>query len=173
MRATRDSRRHRLVRNFAAVVCALFVYYGVPLDLEIGPVGLIGIALFLVGVGGLGWLTTRRIRHLLARPETTGRQVDGILLLLTVMIVFFALSYYLLDQRDPGQFDGIETRTDALYYTVVTLGTVGYGDVHATGQAARVVTMVQIVFDLVVVGVLLAVGTTSITRRLSPDRTGP
>ena len=41
--------------------------------------------------------------------------------------------------------------------TVVTLGTVGYGDVHAIGQLARVVTMVQVAFDLVVIGALIAV----------------
>ena len=39
----------------------------------------------------------------------------------------------------------------------VTLGTVGYGDVHAVGQLARVITMIQVAFDLVVIGALIAV----------------
>ncbi|WP_459549990.1 ion channel [Nocardia sp. X0981] len=46
------------------------------------------------------------------------------------------------------------------------MATVGFGDIHAAGQEGRIATMIQTVFDLVVIGVLLAVLTTEITRRL-------
>lgn len=36
-----------------------------------------------------------------------------------------------------AQFDGIETVVDAVYFTAVTGSTVGYGDVHATTETAR------------------------------------
>ncbi|UGT64476.1 potassium channel family protein [Nocardia asteroides] len=158
-----DSHRTRLLRNGIAILCALLVYYGIPLNLNLEG-RIIGVLVFLVGLAGLAQVTDRHIRRLTAAPQRAGRQVDGILLLLTVTVVFFALTYYLLAKNDPGQFDGLVTRTDALYYTIVTLGTVGFGDVHAVGQTARVVTMLQIVFDLVVVGILLAVATGAITR---------
>ena len=76
--------------------------------------------------------------------------------LLCLAVSFFARAYYLLAQL-PGQFDGLRTRTDALYFTVSTLSTVGYGDVHATGQLARAAVTVQIVFDLVFIGAAAAV----------------
>ncbi|WP_067653242.1 potassium channel family protein [Nocardia harenae] len=160
-----DSHGIRVLRNGTAVLCALLIYYGIPLELNLAGRAL-GSIVFLVAFAGLTRLIDRHVRRLTAAPRQAGRQVDGILLLLTVTIVFFALTYYLLARNDPAQFDGLETRTDALYYTIVTLGTVGYGDVRATGQAARIVTMLQIVFDLVVVGVLLAVATGTITRGL-------
>ncbi|MFC8046988.1 potassium channel family protein [Nocardia sp. NPDC057353] len=160
-----DSHGLRLLRNGIAVLCALLIYYGIPLNLNFGD-RVLGAVAFLIGFAGLAQLIDRHVRRLTAAPLRAGRQVDGILLLLTVTIIFFALTYYLLARNDPAQFDGLETRTDALYYTIVTLGTVGYGDVRATGQAARIVTMLQIVFDLVVVGVLLAVATGTITRGL-------
>jgi hypothetical protein len=47
---------------------------------------------------------------------------------------------------------GISTRTDALYFTVATLTTVGYGDVHAQGQIARSLVTLQLLFDVVFVG---------------------
>ena len=75
------------------------------------------------------------------------------------MVALFALTYYIIQTTDPTQFESLETRTDALYYTVVTLGTVGYGDVHAVGQLARVISMIQVAFDLVVIGALIAVAT--------------
>ena len=59
---------------------------------------------------------------------------------------------------------GLDTRTDALYFTVVTLGTVGYGDVHPVGQAARLIATTQIAFDLVFVAALLSVFSSRVTR---------
>ena len=43
---------------------------------------------------------------------------------------------------------------DALYFTMSTIATVGFGDVHATGQAARVVVTLQIFLDLIFVGLV-------------------
>lgn len=161
------SGRIRLLRNAAAVICALLLYYNVPVARRPDGALMGGVSAtvaFLVGVIGLLWLVTRQIRRYLAAPEGAGQQVDGILLLLMVVIVFFAQFYFRLEIHDPSQFDGLSTRTDALYYTIVTLGTVGFGDVYAVGQGARIAVMIQIVFDLIVIGTLLAVMTSSIVR---------
>ncbi|MGM7647126.1 potassium channel family protein [Nocardia sp. JW2] len=158
------------VRNGAAAVCALLLYYSVPVgwvfELDAWPGRVAGVVVFVASVAGLGWLVWRRIEHLLAESTAVGERVDGVLLVLCIVCVVFALVYYRMQQLHPNQFTGLETRTDALYYTLVTLGTIGYGDIHATGQAARIVTMVQIVFDLVVLGTLLAIVTTSVTSRI-------
>ncbi|MET8777830.1 potassium channel family protein [Nocardia sp. NPDC004654] len=165
----RVSGSRHVLRNVAALVCALLFFYGVPMEWNFAdswPGRVAGLTAFLAGVGGLIWLTARRINRYLREPQATGGRVDGMLLMLCVVAMFFALYYYRLAVHYPGQFEGLETRTDALYYTIVTLGTVGYGDIHATGQAARIATMVQIVFDLVVIGSLLAIVSTGITHRL-------
>src|SRR4030095_7505227 len=44
-------------------------------------------------------------------------------------------------------------RTDALYFTITVFSTVGFGDIAPLATAARVTTMVQMLGDLVVVGV--------------------
>jgi voltage-gated potassium channel len=49
------------------------------------------------------------------------------------------------------QFDGLETKVDGLYFALVTLTTVGFGDIVPVGQTARAVVTVQVAFDLVVV----------------------
>ncbi|MFC8386410.1 potassium channel family protein [Nocardia sp. NPDC057272] len=160
----------RVMRNGAAALCAVLLYYSVPVgwmfELDAWPGRLSGVFIFVAGVAGLAWLVWRRIENYLRAPTAAGAQVDGLLLLVCIVGVVFALFYYRLQQLHPDQFDGLETRTDALYYTLVTLGTVGYGDVHAVGQAARIATMVQIVFDLVVLGTLLTIITTSVTGRV-------
>ncbi|WP_083884305.1 potassium channel family protein [Nocardia higoensis] len=166
------SPRIRALRHGAAVLFALLLFYGVPVDRWPGTslAGVVATVAFVIGVLGLLWLVARQIRRYLDAPEGTDRRVDGILLLLVVVIVFFAQFYYRLEVHDPAQFDGLRTRTDALYYTIVTLGTVGFGDVQASGQAARIAVMIQIVFDLIVIGTLLAVMTTSIVRRVEAGR---
>ncbi|MBW0270829.1 voltage-gated potassium channel protein [Nocardia sp. MH4] len=165
------------LRNGAAAVCALLLYYSVPLsgpfELDAWPGEVFGIVSFIAGVIGLAWLVWRRIQHFLNAPDSAGGRVDGVLLVVCIVCVVFSLFYYRLQQRQPDQFDGLVTRTDALYYTMSTLGTVGYGDVHAVGQVARIAAMVQIAFDLVVIGTLATIVTSSVTRRLAAFRPPP
>ncbi|MGW5924027.1 potassium channel family protein [Nocardia fluminea] len=159
-----------VMRNGSAALCALLFYYSVPVgwvfELDAWPGRALGVCTFLIGVFGLAWLVWRRVQSFLRAPTAAGGRVDGLLLIVCVVGSVFALFYYRLQQLHPDQFAGLETRTDALYYTLVTLGTVGFGDVHAVGQVARVATMVQIVFDLVVLGTLLTIITSSVTSRI-------
>jgi voltage-gated potassium channel len=74
----------------------------------------------------------------------------GLPVVLFLIIVVFA-SFYTVLARVPGQFQGLSTRTDSLYFTVTTLSTVGYGDIYPAGQAARIVATVQIMFGMVLV----------------------
>jgi hypothetical protein len=51
----------------------------------------------------------------------------------------------------------MSTRIDAVYFTVTTLSTVGFGDVHAVGQAARLVVTGQILVNLAFLGIVVRV----------------
>lgn len=155
----------RLIRTSATLTCTLLVYYGLPLRMS-GLSDVAGMILFVAGFVGLMWLIVRQARRYVARPSDATERLMGVLTVLYIVVVFFALSYYLIERNSPEQFDGLVTRTDALYYAIVTLGTVGYGDVRAIGQAARAVTMVQIIFDLVVIGALFAVASAQVVDRL-------
>ena len=57
----------------------------------------------------------------------------------------------MLFRSHDGQFEGLRTRVDAVYFTVTTISTVGYGDVHAVGRSARVAVTTQILLDLTVI----------------------
>ncbi|MFI5714243.1 potassium channel family protein [Nocardia sp. NPDC051750] len=177
MASRRISGRAHLWRNAGTVVFALLFYYFVPLGFDFPgywPLRVVTVVAFTAGVAGLAWLAYRRLGQFLIASRDTGHRVDGLLFLVSLVVVFFALFYYVLELRDPGQFTEMRTRSDALYYTVATLGTVGFGDIHAAGQAARIATTVQMAFDLVFIGTLVTVMSTGITRRLdAADVTGP
>lgn len=113
---------------------------------------------FVVALGLLAAALLREIwSELAGRP---GHPVPVITLLISCALVVFATCYLALAQG--GQFEGdLRTRIDALYFTVVTMATVGYGDISPSGQEARVVVMLQILYTFV----FLTAGATSIGRR--------
>ncbi len=109
--------------------------------------------LFGVGLGVLGVLILVSIARLLRAGENT--RVRALVLLLCVTVLFFSYADVALAQI-PGQFVSLHTKTDGLYFSVSTLATVGFGDVHAAGQLARIAVTLQIVFNLVFLGAAIA-----------------
>jgi len=165
--AEADSPAARVRRGVIGMVAVLAIYYAVPLgELPSG----IGVAFSVVGVVAgaslLVWLAVRQLRVLLASEETDGpARLDGLILLIVVVVPVFAAGYLALERADGDQFSSMSTKTDALYFTLSTLATVGFGDIHATGQLARGLVTLQIAFDLVFVGALVSVVTGQIRAR--------
>ncbi|MFI2433575.1 potassium channel family protein [Streptomyces sp. NPDC018693] len=111
-------------------------------------------------LGAIAVLLLRQIRDvLLDRPGIRPGIVIALLMCLSVLV--FSAGYFVLAGR-PGEFAGLRTRLDALYFTMVTLATVGFGDITPTGQAARVVTVVQILYSFV----FLTAAATALSRRV-------
>ena len=81
-------------------------------------------------------------------------------MMLVLLIMAASLTFFLLNQARPEEFVGLQTKTDALYFTLATMSTVGYGDVHAEGQVARALVCILIVFNVVVVASLARIYTT-------------
>ncbi len=105
-----------------------------------------------------------------ARPDDEGVRIESLIFLIYIVVPLFALGYFALESADPSQFAELTTKTDALYFTVSTLATVGFGDVHATDQLSRILVTIQIAFDLVFVGALVTVLTGLIRQRATTRR---
>jgi hypothetical protein len=115
-------------------------------------------------------LTVHRLRAVLGSDQPALEALSAIVVLLTMLVVGFAAIYFAMD-RDHGQFTGLDTRVDAIYFTVTTLSTVGFGDITAASQTARLVVTMQIVFNLVFVGIAVRVlvGAARQASRRSPE----
>jgi hypothetical protein len=114
-------------------------------------------------------VTVHRVRRVLRSDRPGVEAFETLVLLVTMLVTGFAAVYYAMD-RDQDQFSGLVTRIDGIYFTVTTLSTVGFGDITATGQAARVVVTVQILFNAAFVGVVVRV-LLGAARRAGQDRT--
>ena len=84
------------------------------------------------------------------------------------LVTGFAAVYYAMN-RNGTQFIGLVDRVDSIYFTVTTLSTVGFGDISATGDAARIIVTLQMLFDLVYIGLTVRV-LTSVARRRAGGR---
>jgi hypothetical protein len=113
----------------------------------------ISLAATAGGLGLVGWMMVKELDRL--RHGGEGLTTRVLVILLVMLVVSFAFAFFLISQLSPHQFAGLSTRTDALYFTVTTMSTVGYGDVHASGQLARALVCCMIIFDVVVVASLL------------------
>ena len=68
------------------------------------------------------------------------------------MLLLFASTYFILSRDDAATFTEPLTRSDSLYFTVTIFATVGFGDISAHTQTARLVVTTQMLLDLVVLG---------------------
>lgn len=118
--------------------------------------------LFFVGAGLLGALILLAVRRLLRAGEDAG--IRGLILLLTLTVLFFSWCDESVAEL-PGQFAGLHGTTDALYFNVSTVATVGFGDVHPVGSLARAAVTVQIVFNLVFLGAAVSLISSAFRRR--------
>ncbi|HRA34806.1 MAG TPA: potassium channel family protein [Acidimicrobiales bacterium] len=148
----------------AGIVVAGVVGYAVtPLT---GDRSWLGAVLALGAIGVIAPLTVRRVRAVVTSDQPVLEAIQAVVLLLTVLVFGFAGLFVALDQHG-DQFVGLDTKLDAVYFTVTTLSTVGYGDVHAVGQAGRLAVTLQIVFNLTFLAVAVRVLVGAAQRRLA------
>src|ERR671911_2664904 len=161
-----DQPWRRAFHSLGVLVAVLAVYYAVPVGEEWSAnAEAFAVAVIVVGMGLLAWQSVRQVRRQITAGDDTGVRVQSLLTLVYLLIVVFALGYFMLAEADADQFRELETKTDALYFTMATLGTVGFGDVHAAGQLARGLVALQIAFDLVFVAALASMVGGQIRRR--------
>ena len=140
--------------HLALILAAVIaVYFVVPISPDLQRNTLIRV---LIAILVLALMAAGVVRQLRRHLDDTDRRVDGLIVSITVVMAIFALCFLTLEERDPTQFDGMKTRLDSLYFTVATAASVGYGDVHAVGQAARALVLVQMVFNVVFIGTAVA-----------------
>jgi voltage-gated potassium channel len=116
--------------------------------------------LFLAGLAVLIRLGVRQTRRAVQEEAVAAERISALVTVTNLIAVSFSGVYYALR----GQFHGLSTPLDALYFSVTTMTTVGYGDITAVSQPARAVVIVQMIFDLVIVTTAVSVVAGSMRR---------
>jgi voltage-gated potassium channel Kch len=103
----------------------------------------------LSGVAILIWW---HMRAILKSDYPAIQALEALAMITPLFLVSFAVAYFVMEHEAPTSFTQHLSRTDSLYFTITTFATVGYGDITAKTEVARVVVMVQMIMDLVIVG---------------------
>jgi voltage-gated potassium channel len=150
---------NRVLRLGGVVVLLLVLYFAFPVaannERETVVRLLVSVATIIALAGGIVW-------QLRTHLDDTSKRVDGLIISIVLVVVVFAHIFFVLNQNNPDEFAGLKTRLDALYFATSTLATVGFGDVHATGQVARALVLVQMVFNVVFVATTATLLTTRV-----------
>lgn len=153
-RRTRHLPAWHLLRAAASAGLLTALYYLAPLDHGSAAAALVvllaGLALYAPLIA---WQVTRITRA--AYPRL--RAVEALATAVPLLLVLFAAEYYLLAHRHPAAFTESLDRTDALYFSVAVFATVGLGDIAPVSTTARALTTVQMVVDLIAVGLIVKV----------------
>jgi voltage-gated potassium channel len=154
VRAPRRRVLRSLLRATLTSTVLVVLYYRLPLTgaLKASTVGLLlaGLAVF---AGIIAW----QVRAILRSDYPGLRAIEALAAAIPLFLLVFAATYVKLADAQPSAFTEPLSRTDALYFTITVFSTVGFGDIAPVATPARVVAMVQMLGDLVVVGLVLRV----------------
>lgn len=157
----------KLVWMILTASIPLAVYFLLPLDDDFGD--LLALLLVVGVAGSLIPLSFRQARLVLRSPHPLLDAVRCIVTGFVMVIVSFSAAYYVLSAGREDQIQGLDTKLDAVYFSVTIMATVGFGDIHATGQFARGI----VTWHMIVNFALLAVALRVISWALKERHGGP
>jgi voltage-gated potassium channel Kch len=150
----RDQQRavtRSVLRIAASTVGLTALYYVLP---AVGRGGVGATTELVIGLVALAALVAWQVRSIMGARHPELRAAEALAVAVGLLIFLFAFTYLSISHADPAAFSQRLDHTASLYFTVITLGTVGYGDIVARSDLTRLLVAVQILLDL---GVLVAI----------------
>ena len=138
-------------RAMLTTALLVLLYYIVPVKegMRLGS-GLRLLVVMALFVAVLAW----QIKKILNAKQPGIRAIEALAVTVPLFLLLFAGTYFVLSVNGAGNFNQEHlTRTDTLYFSVTIFSTVGFGDITATNTSARVVVIIQMILDLVILGV--------------------
>lgn len=138
-----------LILGLTNLLLALDQLIGLPSNLSNG------LGLFVFYLAMVASLFHRVIHE---RP-VTGELIYGLLVFYLQLALAFAMAYQIVNVLVPEAFwsaSGALQLDDFVYYSLVTLTTVGYGDIHALAPAARLLAGAEAMAGVMFIAIAVA-----------------
>jgi voltage-gated potassium channel len=143
-----------VLRPLGTAVALVVGYYLLPVDRRLDGWTLV---LLVGGTLAVVALVVWEIRRIMRSRFPTLQGVQALALIVPLYLLIYANVYYVVAHNVPATFSVPLTRTDALYFVVTVFATVGFGDITAVSQGARVLVTTQMVGNLLLLGIALRV----------------
>jgi voltage-gated potassium channel len=155
-----------VLRLLATMVILLAIYYKMPVrqGSTWSDLPWLGLDLVLFGV-----IVGVQVPLILRAKYPVLRSVEAMSLTVCFYLILYARLYVSISAADPQAFTQLLDHTNALYFTVTVFATVGFGDITAMTNPVKLAVTVQMLLNLIVLGVvvrlLFTLGRRSIARR--------
>jgi hypothetical protein len=146
------------------------LYYLLPLDRASQGAA---VAILLVGLMGFIALVAYQVRAIIRARFPGLRAIEALATSVTLFLLLFAGTYISMAHLSTSNFGGPLSHTNGLYFTVTVFSTVGFGDITAKSQAARLVVTGQMISDLIILGLAVKVVVGAVSRARQPQAQNP
>ena len=159
---TRRQRRREVIVTTIAValtwILLFAIYYLVPFTDRTAGESLVRLVVAIAALGAvLGW----QLRRVLRAERPGLRAVQALGGVIPLFLLTFAGLYLSLSEATATAFSESLDHTGALYLAITVFSTVGFGDITPQTDLARIATSIQMLLDLVVIGVVVRLLTTA------------
>jgi voltage-gated potassium channel len=136
----------------------LVAYYALPMDSPGIGGAVVLIAGLLLVAGVLAW----QVRAIINSPFPRVQAVQAVLVGIPLLLTVFAACYYVVGLTQVDSFTQALNKVGAMYFTVTVFSTVGFGDITAKTDLARSLVTLQMLFSLVVLGLIVKLFSTAV-----------
>jgi voltage-gated potassium channel len=149
------------LRALGTTAALVAIYYLLPLD---HASTWVAATTLVIGLVAFITLVIFQVRSILRSRFPRLRAVEALATSLPLFLLLFSGTYVVLAVVSASNFGQKLTHTDALYFTVTVFTTVGFGDITAKSEGARLLVTAQMMADLVVLGIGAKIILGAVTR---------
>lgn len=113
------------------------------------------VLMSLASIGLLLWIVARQARRIVRHPQPGLAAIEALTLLATLFVLSFALTYVALAASDPASFNQPVDKVAGIYLSMTIMSTVGFGDIVAVSDVARMTVVFQMIATLVLLAVVV------------------
>ena len=143
-----------VLRAAGSAAALVAIYYLLPLDHASTPAA---VTILIIGLVAFIALVAFHARSIMRSPFPVLRATESLAVIVPLFLLLFAAAYVAMATFSVKSFGEHLSHTDGLYFAVTVFSTVGFGDITAKTETARLVVTVQMIADLIVLGLAIKV----------------
>ena len=149
------------LRALGTTAALVAIYYLLPLD---HTSTWIAATVLVIGLVAFIALVSFQVRWIIRSRFPGLRAVEALATSLPLFLLLFSGTYVVMAAVSASNFGEKLTHTDALYFTVTVFTTVGFGDITAKSEGARLLVTGQMVVALIILGIGVKIIFSAVTR---------
>ena len=144
-----------VLRAAGTVAALIAIYYLLPLTRASAAPAVVTI--LIIGLVAFVVLVAFHVRSIMRSPFPQLRAVEALAVNVPLFLLLFAAIYVALAALSVKSFGEHLSHTDGLYFTVTVFSTVGFGDITAKTETARLLVTGQMIADLIILGLAIKI----------------